>query len=199
MIDLTPLEVRNKNDDFKRGLRGYDVREVDAFLGVVADALERRIREGSALGSHVEELEQQLETYQARERALNDALLAAQELREETRLRAERDAAVRVREAEARVAAVIEEAEREVRLCQDRIDDLKAARGEFLGSMRKLFERFDEYLDFEDTRFEAGTDDLGHLIERLRADPDDGAGGEDPDANPSITRVGVGDSGAAST
>lgn len=199
MIDLTPLEVRNKNDDFKRGLRGYDVREVDAFLGVVADALERRIREGTALGSHVEELEQQLETYQARERALNDALLAAQELREETRLRAERDAAVRVREAEARVAAVIEEAEREVRLCQDRIDDLKAARGEFLGSMRKLFERFDEYLDFEDTRFEAGTDDLSHLIERLRAEPDDKAGGEDPDANPSITRVGVGDSGAAST
>ena len=199
MIDLTPLEVRNKKDDFRRGLRGYDSREVEAFLAVVADALERRIREGAAFAARVEELEQQLETYRTRERALNDALLAAQELREETRLRAERDAAVRVREAESRVAAVVEEAEREVRVCQERIDDLKATRGEFLGSLRRLFERFDEYLDFEDARFKAGTDDLDPLVEQLDAGPDEGDEGGGAGDGPSITRVDADESGAAST
>ncbi|WP_419949343.1 DivIVA domain-containing protein [Candidatus Palauibacter sp.] len=199
MIDLTPLEVRNKKDDFKRGLRGYDPREVDAFLAVVADALERQIRESGASRARVQELEQQLETYRARERALNDALLAAQELREETRLQAERDAAVRLREAEEQVRAVLDDAEQAVRACQDKLDDLTATRGQFLGSLRQLFERFDEYLDFEDARFEAGTDDLDHLVEQLRAEPGDGASGQSPSEAASITRVDAGGSGAAST
>ena len=199
MIDLTPLEVRNKKDDFRRGLRGYDSREVDAFLAVVADALERQIRESGVFGARIQELEQQLETYRARERALNDALLAAQELREETRLQAERDAAVRLRDAEEQVRAVLDDAEQAVRVCQDKLDDLKATRGRFLGSLRQLFERFDEYLDFEDARFEAGTDDLDHLVEQLRAEPGDEASGQSPSETASITRVDAGGSGAAST
>ena len=40
MIDLTPLDVRKKRGDFRRGMRGYDTQEVDAFLEVVADRLE---------------------------------------------------------------------------------------------------------------------------------------------------------------
>ncbi len=32
MIDLTPLDVRKKRGDFRRGLRGYDPEEVDHFL-----------------------------------------------------------------------------------------------------------------------------------------------------------------------
>ena len=198
MIDLTPREVRKKKDDFRRGLRGYDPREVDAFLTVVADALERQIRESGVFGARVQELEQQLETYRARERALNDALLAAQELREETRLKAERDAAVRLREAEEQVREVLDDAEQAVRVCQDKLDDLKATRGQFLGSLRQLFERFDEYLDFEDARFEAGTDDLDHLVERLRAEPRDEASGQPPNETASITGVDAGGSGAAS-
>ena len=216
MIDLTPLDVRNKKDDFRRTLRGYDPRKVDAFLTVVADALERHMRESATSGARVEELEQQLETYRTRERALNDALLAAQELREETRLQAERDAAVRLHEAEARARAVLHDAEQAVRLCQDKIEDLRATRGQFLGSLRKLFERFDEYLDFEDARFGSGKDDLGHLVERLRSDPDEVSTGQGstavgdvgsraassappPIRNPSITRVDAGGSGTAST
>ena len=199
MIDLTPLEVRSKTDDFRRALRGYDSREVDAFLAVVADALERRVRESGTLRARVEDLEEQLETYRARERALNDALLAAQELREETRLEAERDAAIQLREAEKRVRAVLDDGEQAVRLCQEKVEDLKATREQFLVSLRKLFERFDEYLDFEDARFRAGPDNLEHLLERLREAPDGGGGASVPEGEPPITPVGAGDSGAAST
>ena len=37
MIDLTPLDVRKKKADFRRGLRGYDIEEVDAFLDLAAE------------------------------------------------------------------------------------------------------------------------------------------------------------------
>ena len=39
MIDLTPLDVRNKRGDFKKLMRGYDPQEVDVFLEIVADRL----------------------------------------------------------------------------------------------------------------------------------------------------------------
>ena len=41
MIDLTPLDVRNKRGDFKKKLGGgYDPAEVDVFLELAADRLE---------------------------------------------------------------------------------------------------------------------------------------------------------------
>ncbi|MXW67180.1 MAG: DivIVA domain-containing protein [Gemmatimonadales bacterium] len=219
MIDLTPLDVRKKKDDFRRSVRGYDAQQVEAFLAVVADCLERHVREHVVLSDRIEQQQQQLESYRARERALNEALLAAQELREEARLQSERDAGVRVREAEMRAGAVLADAERAVRLCHDKVEDLKATRGRFLASLRKLFERFEEYLDFEDERFGDGSSDLDRFIERLRGmsgdsdpvePPPDGAldpardGAPDPAADgtappPSISRVDVGGSGAAST
>ena len=29
MIDLTPLDVRNKRGDFRKSMRGYEVQDVD--------------------------------------------------------------------------------------------------------------------------------------------------------------------------
>ena len=39
MIDLTPLEVRQKKNDFQRAFRGYDAELVNDFLDLVADKL----------------------------------------------------------------------------------------------------------------------------------------------------------------
>jgi DivIVA domain-containing protein len=40
MIDLTPLEVRQKKGDFRRAVRGYDPELVNDFLDLVADRRE---------------------------------------------------------------------------------------------------------------------------------------------------------------
>ena len=41
MIDLTPLDVRNKRGDFKKKLGGgYDSQEVDTSLELVPEGLE---------------------------------------------------------------------------------------------------------------------------------------------------------------
>jgi len=55
-------------------------------------------------------LGEQLGVYRERERAMNEALVAAQQLREETRATAQREAQVIVREAEAEARRVLEEA-----------------------------------------------------------------------------------------
>src|ERR1041384_5204800 len=69
---LTPLDVRKQ--EFHKSLRGYDTVGVEDFRVRVADALERAIRE--------------------RQRAMNEALVAAQQLRQDTRAAAEREGQV---------------------------------------------------------------------------------------------------------
>lgn len=170
MIDLTPLDVRKKKEDFKRAVRGYDPEQVDSFLQIVADRLEELIGSERTLADRVESLEEQLERYQERERALNEALLAAQELREEARSQAERDAALRLREAETHAEAILLDADQAIRQSQRRLDDMRARRGHLVRSLRGLLERFSEYLDLEEARLDAEPDDLTDLVERLEGD-----------------------------
>ncbi len=167
MIDLTPLDVRKKKEDFKRAVRGYDPEQVDSFLQIVADRLEELIGSERTLADRVESLEEQLERYQERERALNEALLAAQELREEARSQAERDAALRLREAETHAEAILLDADQAIRQSQRRLDDMRARRGHLVRSLRGLLERLSEYLDLEEARLDAEPDDLTDLVERL--------------------------------
>ncbi len=170
MIDLTPLDVRKKKQDFKRSVRGYDAAQVDSFLEIVADRLEQLVREHGSLSDRVASMQRQLDTYQERERALNEALLAAQELREEARSQAERDAQVRLREAETHAEAILLDADQAIRHSQRRLEDLRARRRHFLKSLRSVMERFEDYLELEETRLESEPEDLGDLIERLESD-----------------------------
>ncbi|MGH7540238.1 MAG: DivIVA domain-containing protein [Gemmatimonadota bacterium] len=208
MIDLTPLDVRKKKEDFKRAVRGYDAGQVDSFLDLVADRLEQLVREHSSLAQRVEGMREQLSTYQEREKALNEALLAAQELREEARSQAERDAAVRLREAETHAEAILLDADQAIRHSQRRLEDLRARRTQFLRSLRTVLDRFHDYVELEETRLESEPEDLGTLLEKLEGDigperlPGDRplAGEPRADAGPAQrngqTRAPAGDSGA---
>src|SRR5689334_19787786 len=96
---LTPLDVRKT--EFRKALRGYDTLEVEDFRSRAADELERLVRHNIAVEERLKVVEEMLRDYQAREKAMNDALVAAQQLREQTREQAEREAQMILREAEA--------------------------------------------------------------------------------------------------
>ena len=95
---LTPLDVRQI--PFRRALRGYAPDAVEDFRIRVADELERVVREKSVLEERLAAMAEQLRAFRDRERAMNEALVAAQQLRQETRAAAEREAQIIVREAE---------------------------------------------------------------------------------------------------
>ena len=187
MMDLTPLDVRKKKDDFKRAMRGYDPAQVDSFLDIVADRFEQLVGDHRSLTERVEVLREQLESYRQREKALNEALLAAQELREEARSQAERDAAIRLREAETHAEAILLDADQAIRHSQRRIDDVYARRSQLLRSLRGLVDRFGDFLDLEETRLESEPDDVTQLLNRLEGDAEPtetaDAGGEAPPAD----------------
>lgn len=127
MIDLTPLEVRKKKGDFRRAMRGYEPAQVEDFLDIVADRLEQVVREHTALKDRVGGLERQVTEYRERERALTDALVTAQTMREEIRAkttqeadelkqRAQQDAGSRVQQAQQQAEVLLHKAREEAEL-----------------------------------------------------------------------------------
>ena len=141
-MDLTPLDVRKKREDLRRKMRGYDTDQVDAFLDLVAERLEELVQGEVRLAEQVEMLREQLGVFQERERALNEALIAAQELREEARSQAEQAAELRVREAEQEAERLVGEARRSMDHATRSLQELQSRREGFLRGLRSMLERF---------------------------------------------------------
>jgi DivIVA domain-containing protein len=141
MIDLTPLDVRKKKGDFRRAVRGYDTELVDDFLDMVAERLEELVKQNVALTERAEHLQEQVASYRERERALNEALVTAQQLRTEAQAQADREAELVRREAHGQAERILEEGQRSVRELQRELETLQARRSQFVRAFRTLLER----------------------------------------------------------
>ncbi len=136
---LTPVDARRY--DFGSALRGYDKTRVDQFRDQVADELERLSRVNQELEAKAKGFHEQLRAFRERDKALNDALISAQQLRAETREQADREAQLILREARAEGERLLEETRSEVRRLQVDIDALERACRNYLAQMRSMAER----------------------------------------------------------
>ncbi len=163
MIDLTPLDVRNKRGDFRKVMRGYDPQEVDVFLEIAADRLEALTRETMALRERTNSLQTQVASQTDREQAVQAALVTAQELRAEIRAQAQREAETIVREAETEARRLGAEAEAEARTrlrgaerqldkLEDAVSQLDRRRARFLKEFRALLHRELDVVSVEEGR-----------------------------------------------
>ncbi len=136
---LTPLDVRRY--DFGRALRGYDPKRVDTFRDQVAEEMERLMRVNVDLDSKARTFHEQLRAFRERDKALNDALVSAQQLRGELKDQAEREAQLTIREAQAEGEKILEAARAEVRRMQNELDALDRSRRSYLAQMRTILSR----------------------------------------------------------
>jgi DivIVA domain-containing protein len=136
---LTPLDIRKQ--EFRKTLRGYDTNGVEDFRIRVADALERGIRERQVLEERLSALTEQLRVFRERERAMNEALVAAQQLRQDTRAAAEREGQVMIREAQAEAKRLLDEAKSAQNAVESRMADTERQFQQYVGGFRALLER----------------------------------------------------------
>jgi DivIVA domain-containing protein len=143
MIDesfhLTPLDARRY--EFGSALRGYDKLRVDQFRDQVADELERLTRVNQDLEAKARGFHEQLRAFRERDKALNDALISAQQLRAEIREQAEREAQLILREARAESERLMEATRAEIRRLEDEVLQLGRVRRTFLAQLRIMVER----------------------------------------------------------
>ncbi len=136
---LTPLDVRRY--EFGKTLRGYDPDHVDKFRDEVAAELERLTRLNLELESKARGFHDQLKAFRDRDKALNDALVHAQQLRGEIREQAERESALILREAQAQGEKIVADAHHEIRRMQDELAAIERMRRNYLAQLRAMVER----------------------------------------------------------
>ena len=153
MIDesfhLTSLDVRRF--DFGRSLRGYDPTKVEQFRGQVAEELDRLNRINQDLDSKARSFHEQLRSFRERDKALNEALVTAQQLRAEVREQAEREAQLLLKEAQAEGDRLLESARSDVRRMETELDSLDRSRRTYLAQMRSLIARQLSEVDASET------------------------------------------------
>ena len=94
---LTPLDVRRW--EFGSALRGYDRARVDEFKVRVADEIEELARRINDLDTKARGFHDQIRSFRERDRAINDALVSAQQLRTDIREQAEKEGSLVLQEA----------------------------------------------------------------------------------------------------
>ena len=136
---LTPLDVRRY--EFGKRLNGYDPERVNQFRDQVAEELERLSRLNQDLDAKARGFHEQLRAFRERDKAINDALVSAQQFRNEIREQAEKEAHLIVREARADAERVVEELRTEIRRLQDQLVQLDQSRRAYLAQLRITAER----------------------------------------------------------
>jgi DivIVA domain-containing protein len=139
MFRLTPVDVRRM--EFPKAMRGYDQGRVDDFREQVADELERLTRANQDLESTVRSLNEQLRGFRDRDKALNDALVSAQQLRADVREHSEREAQLILREARAEADRLVQGAQADAMRFSDQIMLLARMRRGYLKQFRVMLER----------------------------------------------------------
>jgi DivIVA domain-containing protein len=139
VFHLTPLDVRRF--EFPSALRGYDKARVDEFREQVADEMERLTRQMNELDAKAKSFHEQLRAFRERDKALNEALVSAQQLRGELREQADKEAALIIREAQAEAQQLIEAARSEARSINADMESLERSRRTYLAQLKALTER----------------------------------------------------------
>ena len=136
---LTPVDVRRY--DFGTAMRGYDRARVDQFRDQIAEELERLTRAVNDLDGKSRSMAEQLKVFRERDKALNEALVSAQQIREEVKVQAQREADLIIREAQVKAVEMHDDARAQMASLQGDIDALDRARRAYLAQLRTLAER----------------------------------------------------------
>jgi DivIVA domain-containing protein len=139
IFHLTPLDVRRY--EFGRVMRGYDPARVDQFREQVADELERLTRLNQELEQKARGFHDQLKSFRERDKALNEALVSAQQLRNEIRDQSERESQLIVREAQAAADRILADAQANIRRVEDELAALERFQRNYLTQLRVFVER----------------------------------------------------------
>ena len=136
---LTPLDIRRY--DFGSALRGYDKARVDEFRDQVAAEVEYLLKQCQELENKAKGFHEQLRAFRERDKALNEALISAQQLRGDIREQADKEAQLVLREAKAEGEKIIEAARAQVRGVQNEMESLVRTRRAFLAQLRMTVQR----------------------------------------------------------
>lgn len=132
----TPLSI--KQQEFTKGLRGYDVQEVETYLENLSNEFEKILAENDKYKQELEVARIKIKEFRKIEQNLQDTLLVARESStkaiEETKQKAEKV----VKEAEEKAEAIVAKARDRERAINEAIESLKVERNKLVARLKAV-------------------------------------------------------------
>ena len=149
-MKVTPLDIRRQK--FRRGMRGYDPGEVDAFLEMLADAWEESAENSEKNTKELEVLRARASDFDRMEGAVREVLVAQQKSADVAREEANREADLIIRDAELKAQKMLDEAKKRVQILTEAIRELQDRRMEILMKMNSFIENQKNMVKMEEKK-----------------------------------------------
>ena len=134
---ITSQDIREKTFEKSR-MNGYDMASVDDFLEELAEDIGASQKENAVLKSKMKVLVDKIEEYRANEEALNMAILSAQKLAVQIESEARQRAAAMIEDAERQVKAKVGSIQEQTAAEERRLADAQTAAKIFLDKAKEL-------------------------------------------------------------
>lgn len=144
-MKLTPLDIQQQQ--FRSALWGFDQKEVDAFLDLVANSFEDLIRDNNNLRDELRRKEALLEEHRERERTLKETMITATRVSDEIKEGARKEAEIIIGAAEVQAEQIIQNAHTRLVRIMDELNELKRQRAQFEGGLRSMITTHQKLLD----------------------------------------------------
>lgn len=147
-MKISPLDIRQAR--FHRVLRGFDPEEVTRFLDLVRIEMESLRDENQALRNELQQALRRLSEFREQEALLRDALLTAQQVGEDLRANAEREAELLVGDAELKASRMIGDAMHRVQELRSQILELRQHKAALRNEVRATIQRAATWVDLDE-------------------------------------------------
>ncbi|MEE8430067.1 MAG: DivIVA domain-containing protein [Candidatus Desulfatibia sp.] len=152
-MKLTPLDIQQQQ--FKIRFRGFDVREVDAFLEQLADDFESSQNENVSLQEEIDRLKLENQGYRQREETFKRAMLNSQKVLEQMKDNAQKSAELIIADAEVKAEKILNRAHNRLAQLHEDIAELKRQRIQIEIQVRSILENHTKLLDLGQEETEA--------------------------------------------
>jgi len=144
-MKVTPLDIQQQQ--FKTRFRGFDIREVDAFLEQMAETVESLQKENQNLGGEVRRVELEIQGYRKREETFKRALLNSQKVLDQMKDNARRSAELLIAEAEVKAEKILNKAHNRLAQLHEDITELKRQRTQIEVQISSIIEAHSRLLE----------------------------------------------------
>jgi len=144
-MNITPLDIQQQK--FKTRIRGFDVREVDAFLEQMANVFETLQRTHKNRQEEVRRLELEIQGYRKREETFKRALLNSQKVLDQMKDNAHKSAELIIAEAEVKAEKILNNAHNRLAQLHEDISELKRQRTQIEVQIGSIVEAHSKLLE----------------------------------------------------
>lgn len=147
-MKITPLDIQQKNFGVK--FRGFDVKEVNSFLDLLTREFETLIKENNYLKEELAKKDGKILDFKKKDTTLKDTLMNAQQIVENLKGNAQKEAELIIKEAELKADSLIKDSHKEIANLKKELNDLKKQKVLYLEKIKGIIRTFQKMISMEE-------------------------------------------------